>query len=98
MKKLALIVGLFAFGATYCFSQDAPTRTTTTTTTTTTDEPTTPPPPQPVVPPPVVVETPPPAPVPAAVAEEEHEREVKHGYIGGRALATFSYFRIQNVH
>jgi opacity protein-like surface antigen len=87
MKKLALIVGLFAFGGTYCFSQETPTRTTTTTTTTT-EEPTTPPPP------PVIVEQPV---TPAPVVVEEHEREVKHGYIGGRALATFSYFRVQNA-
>src|SRR3569832_2270446 len=88
MKKLALIIGVFTLGATYSFAQDTPTRTTTTTTTTTTEEPTTPPPP-----PAIVVETP--SPAPAVV--EEHDREVKHGYIGGRVLATFSYFRVQNA-
>jgi opacity protein-like surface antigen len=93
MKKIALIFGLSVLSTAYVFSQDTPTKkTTTTTTTTTVEEPTTAPPPA------VVVEEPVPPP-PAAVAverEDEHERDLKHGYIGGRVLATASYFRVVN--
>jgi opacity protein-like surface antigen len=95
MKKLALIIGLCTLSTAYVFSQDAPTKKTTTTTTTiTTEEPATTPPPAPVV----VQEPVPPPPAPVVVAEEKPEPrdEVKHGYIGGRLLATAAYFKIHN--
>jgi opacity protein-like surface antigen len=89
MKKIALIIGLCTLSTAFVFSQDAPTKkTTTTTTTTTVEEPTTPPP---------AVVTEPVTPPPPAIREDEPEREVKHGYIGGRVLATASYFRVQNA-
>jgi hypothetical protein len=105
MKKLALIIGLCTLSTAFVFSQDAPTKkTTTTTTTTTVEEPTVAPVvvDTPTVATPVIVEPVPPPPAPVAVAvapveDPEPERDVKHGYIGGRVLATLSYFRIQNT-